>query len=178
MDRDQLRSAQAPLKERYRAEPDAALTPVHASGIIADPLTVDVDTPAGAVRAALHPATGGDASAGACSGDLLLQALVACAGVTLSAVATSAGIDLGRVSIRAESTFDARGTLGVDRTVEVGVAPIRLVIDIDAELDDATLTRLATSTERYCVVAQSLRHPPTIELRRAPALAAAQAPTR
>ncbi|GAA3631498.1 OsmC family protein [Microbacterium awajiense] len=178
MDRDRLRSAQAPLKERYRAEPDAALTPVHAAGVIAEPLTVDVETPAGVVRAALHPATGGDASAGACSGDLLLQALVACAGVTVSAVATSAGIDLGRVRIHAESTFDARGTLGVDRGVDVGIAPVTLVVEVAAELDDPTLARLAAATERYCVVAQSLRHPPVIELRRAHALAAAQAPTR
>jgi uncharacterized OsmC-like protein len=100
---------------------------------------------------------------------MLLQALVACAGVTLRSVATAMGLSLRSVSITAESHFDARGTLGLDRTVEVGVAPITVTATLDADLDDAALTRLATSTERYCVVGQSLRHPPTIVVRLSPA---------
>ena len=160
-----LRAAQAPLKDAYRADPAAAWTPLRADGDFRDDgITCTVSTFAGPARAGLHAATGGSGG-DACSGDMLLQALLACAGVTLRSVATAMGLDLGAVQITAESHFDARGTLGLDRTVEVGVAPIRLTATVGTDLDEATMTRLATSTERYCVVGQSLKHPPTIVLR-------------
>ena len=162
MDRDTLRAAQAPLRQRYTDDPTSAWTPLHAAGDYRDAgITCTVDTVAGPVRAGLHVATGGDGE-DACSGDMLLQALVACAGVTLRSVATSMGLELGNVRISAESHFDARGTLGLDRTVDVGVAPITLTARVEAHLDEATSVRLATSTERYCVVGQSLKHPPVI----------------
>ena len=137
MNRDELRAAQEPLKARYREDPGAAL----------------------------HPAAGGDGS-DACSGDMLMEALVACAGVTLHAVSVAFGVDLREVEVRAEATFDARGTLGVDRTAPVGVLGPRVVAEVTTDADDTTLQRLATATERYCVVGQSLRQPPTIEVRR------------
>jgi uncharacterized OsmC-like protein len=165
VNRDELRAAQEPLKARYREDPGAALHPVSASAVFGEPVTVEVRTAAGAVRAGLHPATGGDGS-DACSGDMLMEALVACAGVTLHAVSVAFGVDLGEVEVRAAATFDARGTLGVDRTAPVGVLGPRLVAEVTTDADDATLQRLATATERYCVVGQSLREPPTIEVRR------------
>lgn len=168
MDRQTLRALQAPLRERYLADPATAVTPLHAEGAFrTDGMTCTVTTSAGPVCAGLHPATGGS-GAYACSGDMLLEALLACAGVTLRSVATAMGLDLGTVDLVAESTFDARGTLGVDRSVDVGVAPITLTVTVDADpdVDDKTLERLATSTERYCVVGQSLRHPPTVVVRR------------
>jgi len=165
VNRDELRAAQEPLKARYREDPGAALHPVSASAVCGEPVTVEVRTAAGAVRAGLHPATGGDGS-DACSGDMLMEALVACAGVTLHAVSVAFGVDLGEVEVRAAATFDARGTLGVDRTAPVGVLGPRLVAEVTTDADDATLQRLATATERYCVVGQSLREPPTIEVRR------------
>lgn len=165
MDRATLRAAQAPLRERYTADPASALAPLKAAGDHRDAgITCTVDTFAGPVRAGLHTATGGT-GADACSGDMLLQALVACAGVTLRSVATAMGLELGAVTIVAESWFDARGTLGIDRTVEVGVGPITVTVAVDAELDDAARQRLAASTERYCVVGQSLRQPPSIVVR-------------
>ncbi len=165
MNRDALRAAQAPLKDRYKADPAAALTPLMARGDYRDdPVSCTVSTFAGPVRAGLHAATGGTGE-DACSGDMLLQALVACAGVTLRSVATAMGLDLGAVEITADSHFDARGTLGLDRSVDVGVAPVTVTVTIETELDDLTLTRLANSTERYCVVGQSLKHPPTIVVR-------------
>ncbi len=166
MDRDALRAAQAPLKDRYQADPSAAWTPLHAEGDYRDDgITCTVDTSGGPVRAGLHTATGGTGE-DACSGDMLLQALTACAGVTLRSVATAMGLHVGNVHVTAESHFDARGTLGLDRTIDVGVAPITVTATVDADLDETTMTRLATSTERYCVVGQSLRHPPTIVVRR------------
>ena len=166
MDRDALRAAQAPLKDRYAGDPSAAWTPLHAEGDYRDDgITCTVDTSAGPVRAGLHAATGGTGE-DACSGDMLLQALIACAGVTLRSVATAMALHLGNVQVTAESHFDARGTLGLDRTIDVGVGPITVTATVDVDLDEATMTRLATSTERYCVVGQSLRHPPTIVVRR------------
>ena len=138
---------------------------VSASAVFGEPVTVEVPTAAGAVRAGLHPAAGGDGS-DACSGDMLMEALVACAGVTLHAVSVAFGVDLREVSLRAEATFDARGTLGVDRTAPVGVLGPSVVAEVSTDADDATLARLAAATERYCVVGQSLRQPPTIEVRR------------
>ena len=165
MDRDALRAAQSSLKDLYQADPSAAWTPLTATGDYRDdPITCTVSTSAGPVRAGLHTATGGSGE-DACSGDMLLQALVACAGVTLRSVATAMQLDMGVVAITAHSHFDARGTLGLDRTVDVGVGPITLTATVEADPDEATLTRLATSTERYCVVGQSLKHPPTIVVR-------------
>ena len=165
MDRDALRVAQAPVRERYKADPSSAITAIRADGDYRDDgMTCTVDTFAGPIRAGLHLATGGDGT-DACSADLLLQALVACAGVTMRSVATSMGLDLGRVEIVAEGAFDARGTLGMDRAVDVGVAPITVTATVDAELDEVVASRLAASTERYCVVGQSLKHPPTIVVR-------------
>ena len=163
---EELRGLQAPLKERYRSDPPSAVTPLRAAGAFADPgVTCTVVTRAGRVRAGLHPATGGDGS-DACSGDMLLEALVACAGVTCRSVATAMSVPIRAASVTAESTFDARGTLGLDRTVDVGVTPIRLTIEVDSDADDATLAKLGQLTERYCVVGRSLRHPPEIVVRR------------
>jgi uncharacterized OsmC-like protein len=162
MDRAELRALQAPVREKYQADPSSALTPVRGEGDWRDDgITATVATWAGPVRAGLHPATGGDGS-DACSGDMLMQALVGCAGVTMRSVATAMGLDLGDVAVVAESSFDARGTLGVDRTVDVGIGPVTLTATVDADLDDTTRERLATSTERYCVVGQSLKQVPRV----------------
>ncbi|MGN6130521.1 MAG: OsmC family protein [Nocardioidaceae bacterium] len=166
MDAAGLRALQTPLKDRYREDPGAARTPVHATGSFADPgLTCTVDTWAGPVRAGLHPATGGDGS-DACSGDMLLQALLACAGVTLRSVATAMGLELRAVRLRADAVFDARGTLGTDRQVPVGLQDVVVTVEADTDADDAALERLARSTERYCVVGQSLREPARFVVRR------------
>ncbi|QLY30069.1 OsmC family protein [Nocardia huaxiensis] len=166
MDATELRAAQAPLKEQYRHHPESARTPLRATGRIASPgLTFDVDQFAGVSRAGLHRATGGDGS-DACSGDMLLEALLACAGVTLHSVATAFGIHLRSVDGIAEGFFDARGTLGVDRAAPIGVQDLVLTFTVDTDADDATLSKLATATDRYCVVGQSLATPPTIRIRR------------
>ncbi len=166
MDRTGLRALQAPLRERYAADPSAAMTPLHSSGDWRDDgITATVDGWAGPVRAGLHRATGGDGE-DACSGDLLLDALLACAGVTMRSVATAMGLDVRSARLTATSTFDARGTLGLDRDVPVGVGPIEVVAELDCDADDAALERLAISTERYCVVGRSLADPPTITVRR------------
>ncbi len=167
MDRTELRTLQAPLRERYADDPAAATTPLHASGDWRDHgITTTVDGWAGPVRAGLHPATGGT-GADACSGDLLVEALLACAGVTMRSVATAMGLDVRSARLTARSSFDARGTLGIDRTVPVGVGPIEVVAELDCDADDAAFARLATSTERYCVVGQSLATSPTVSVRRA-----------
>ncbi len=166
MDSTTLRALQAPLKERYRDEPGSARTALSASGGFTDPgVTCTVAGFAGPVRAGLHAATGGDGT-DACSGDMLLEALVACAGVTLRSVATAMDLDLGEVSLRADAVFDARGTLGTDRGVPVGIQDAVVVAEISGEVDDVRLDRLARTTERYCVVGQSLREPARIEIRR------------
>ena len=166
MDGTALRELQAPLKARYRDEPTSALTPLAATGAFNDPgLTCTVDGWAGPVRAGLHPATGGDGS-DACSGDMLLQAVLACAGVTLRSVATALGIDIRSARLRATGQFDARGTLGVSRDVPVGVHNIQLLAELDTDADDQALARLAAMTERYCVVAQSLAEPPSLRIER------------
>jgi len=166
MDARQLRELQAPLKERYRSEPGSATTPVTARATWVEPgVTCTVNGFAGPIRAGLHPATGGDGS-DACSGDLLLQALLACLGVTLRSVCTAMSVDLAEVALTASATFDARGTLGVDRSVPVGIS--RVVVEV-AALTDATddvIQRLLTTTERYCVVGQSLANPPQLTFRR------------
>ena len=164
MDGTALRALQAPLKARYRDEPTSALTPLHATGTLEDPgVTCTVDGWAGPVRAGLHPATGGEGS-DACSGDMLLQAVLACAGVTMRSVATALGIEVRSARLQAKGHFDARGTLGVSPDVPVGVHDIELIAELDTDADDQVLARLAALTERYCVVAQSLAEPPSLKI--------------
>jgi len=166
MDGTTLRQLQAPLKARYRDEPTSALTPLQATGAFDDPgITCTVDSWAGPVRAGLHPATGGDGG-DACSGDMLLQAVLACAGVTMRSVATALGIDIRSATLHANGQFDARGTLGISRDTPVGVGAIQLIAELDTDADDVVLARLAALTERYCVVAQSLAEPPSLRIRR------------
>jgi uncharacterized OsmC-like protein len=167
MDTSALRAIQAPLREQYRSDPDSARTLLGAQADFRDPgVTCTVEGWAGAARAGLHRATGGDGT-DACSGDMLLEALLACAGVTLRSVATAMGLTVRAASLVAEGTFDARGTLGLDREVPVGVQDVVVTADIDSDADDAALERLARSTERYCVVGQSLRRPARFVVRRA-----------
>ena len=166
MDAVTLRARQAPLKQRYREDPASAIASVSAAGRLDGPgFNVRVDTWAGPAVAGLHPGTGGDGSE-ACSGDMLLEALVACAGVTLRSVAHAMGVAIRSATFRAEATFDARGTLAVSRDVPVALTSIRFVADLDTDADDAALRRLAELTERYCVVSQTLREPVGFELRR------------
>jgi len=158
MDAQQLRAIQTPLKERYRAEPAAALVTLHARGKLGEENpTCSVETGRALVEAGLHPATGGDGRA-ACSGDLLLEALVACAGVTLKAVATSLALPLDGGTVSAEGDLDFRGTLGVAKDVPVGFQAIRLRFDLDTDASAEQLDSLLRLTERYCVVYQTLQH--------------------
>ena len=167
MTAEEIRSAQAPLRDAYRAGPEAARTALHATATLDGPgVTVDVPGWAGTARAGLHPATGGDGS-DACSGDMLLQALVACAGVTLRSVALAQGVEWRSARAEAAGVFDARGTLGMSREVPVGLFDITVTFELDTDADDRALQRLAQSAERYCVVGQSLTPPPTIVVRRA-----------
>lgn len=162
MDATELRTRQAPLKDRYRAEPDAAYTASLAVGDFSEPgVTATVQSWAGPIRAGLHRATGG-VGEDACSADLLLQALLACAGVTARSVATAMGLTVRSASLRAEGAFDARGTLGVDRSVPVGMLDVVVTIALDTDATDGDLERLGRATERYCVVGQSLATPPRI----------------
>ncbi len=164
MDTTELRALQAPLKDQYRAEPDSALVTLTANGRLGDEsVTCSVETGRALVEAGLHPATGGDGLS-ACSGDLLLQALVACAGVTMRAVATSLGIELRGGTVSAEGDLDFRGTLGVDRDAPVGFRSIRLAFEVETDADEAIVAKLLELTERYCVVYQTLREPPPIEV--------------
>ena len=168
MDATELRARQAPLKDLYRHDPASARIPVGARGDYGDPgITCTVEGWAGAVRAGLHPAAGGEAP-DACSGDMLLEALLACAGVTLRSVATALGVDLGEVRLRVDGCFDVRGTLGVDRSVPVGVQDVVITVEVQTDAEEAALERLASLTERYCVVGQSLRVPPVFAFRRIP----------
>jgi uncharacterized OsmC-like protein len=155
VNRDQLRESQTPLKERYRAEPDSALVTLSASGLLGEGASCSVQTGRALAEAGLHPAAGGDGSQ-LCSGDMLLEALVACAGVTLGAIATSQGIELRDGRLRAEGDLDFRGTLGVERDVPAGFQAIRLIVELDTDADPAQLERLQQLTERYCVVYQTL----------------------
>lgn len=157
MDTEALRALQAPLKARYREDPQAARVTLRASGELGcEALSCRVDTGRALVEAGLHPATGGSGAL-ACSGDMLLQALVACAGVTLGAVATALGIQIRGGRVSAEGDLDFRGTLGVDREAPVGFAAIRLHFDLDTPAPAEQLARLMHLTERYCVVYQTLR---------------------
>jgi uncharacterized OsmC-like protein len=156
-----LKSLQAPLKARYREEPAAALITLHADGAIGEGVTCSVETGRALVKAGLHPSTGGS-SANVCSGDMLLQALVACAGVTLGAVATSLGLAVRDAKVRAEGDLDVRGTLGVSKEAPVGFREIRLAFDIDGDLTDDQRATLIRLTERYCVVLQTIRSAPPV----------------
>jgi uncharacterized OsmC-like protein len=163
MNADELRALQAPLKERYRETPESARVRLHAQGRIGEGISCRVDTGKALAVAGLHPASGGDGMA-ACSGDMLLEALVACAGVTLRAVATALGIELRDAELTAEGELDFRGTLGVAKEVPVGLQNIRLSITLDTDADDEQLATLLRLTERYCVVYQTLAQPPSLEI--------------
>jgi uncharacterized OsmC-like protein len=173
MDRDALRALQAPLKESYKTDPDKALITLKASGRLGEGVTCSVETGRAIAEAGLHPATGGDGTQ-LCSGDMLLEALVACAGVTLGAVSTSLGIPINDGRIKAEGDLDFRGTLGVDREAPVGFRDIRLSFELDTDADDEQLATLLKLTERYCVVLQTLARGPQLDvtLERATATAA------
>lgn len=162
MKSDELRAIQAPLKDKYREAPEAALITLKAQGQIGEGITCKIETGKAMVEAGLHEATGGTGLT-VCSGDLLLEALVACAGVTLNAVATAIGVELRNGSVRAEGDLDFRGTLGVSKDVPVGFKSIRLFFDIDSNATEEQLNSLKKLTERYCVVFQTLKQSPTLE---------------
>jgi len=159
MDSEALRARQAPIKSQYREDPDSALFTLKAEGQLGEGLTCKVETGKGLVEAGLHPATGGD-DLSACSGDMLLEALVACAGVTLRAVASALAIPVRGGTVRAEGDLDFRGTLAISKDVPVGFRSIRLAFEIDADATEEQLASLLKLTERYCVIYQSLRTPP------------------
>ena len=163
MNADELRSLQAPLKAQYGARPETASVTLRADGQVGDDITCKIETGKARVEAGLHPATGGDEK-NACSADMLLEALVGCAGVTLSAVATALGIPLRNATIRAEGDLDFRGTLGVSKDVPVGFKQIRLNFDLDTDASEEQLATLLRLTERYCVVYQTLSHPAEISV--------------
>lgn len=165
MNAEDLRSIQAPLKERYRDAPQAALITLRAEGRISEGVSCKIETGKALVTAGLHPATGGTGQA-ACSGDMLLEALVACAGVTLNAVATALGIELRDATLRAEGDLDFRGTLGVSKEARVGFQDIRLQFALDTDATEEQLATLLRLTERYCVVYQTLAHPPAMAISR------------
>jgi uncharacterized OsmC-like protein len=160
---DELRSLQAPLKAQYRERPETALVTLRAKGRIGGNITCKIETGKARVEAGLHPATGGDGLS-ACSADMLLEALVGCAGVTLRAVATALGIPLRDATIRAEGDLDFRGTLGVSKDVPVGFRQIRLHFDLETDASEEQLATLLRLTERYCVVYQTLTHPAKIDV--------------
>lgn len=161
MDRDSLRKIQAPLKEKYREDPLSATLTLHADGALDDVgVSCSVRTGRDLVEAGLHPATGGDGTF-ACSGDMLLQALVACAGVTLRSVATNRGLQVGG-TVHAEGDLDFRGTLGVDQSAPVGFQSIRLYFALQSDATDEALDELVATTEKYCVVLQTLVSPPEV----------------
>ena len=161
MTADELRSLQAPLKAQYRERPETALVTLRAEGRVGENMTCKIETGKARVAAGLHPATGGDGQS-ACSADMLLEALVGCAGVTLSAVATALGIPLRNATIRAEGDLDFRGTLGVSKDMPVGFKQIRLQFDLDTDASEEQRANLIRLTERYCVVYQTLNQPPNI----------------
>lgn len=166
MDAAALRALQAPLKDRYREDPAAAQTPVHAAGRIASGIAFDVDQFPGSTRAGLHAATGGDGT-DACSGDMLMEALLGCAGVTLRSVATAMGLELRSATGTASGSFDARGTLGIDREAPVGITDVVVRFELDTDAEDVALERLGVAVERYCVVGRTLAVSPRIEVVRA-----------
>ena len=165
MNAQELKSLQAPLKERYRESPEAALITLRAKGRLGEGITCNVETGRALVAAGLHPATGGTGQS-ACSGDMLLEALVACAGVTLGAVASALGIELRDASLQAEGDLDFRGTLGVSKETPVGFRNIRLQFVLDTDASEEQLNTLMRLTERYCVVYQTLAQPPVLAVTR------------
>jgi uncharacterized OsmC-like protein len=165
MNAEELKALQTPLKEHYRSDPAAAMVTLRAEGRAGEGIACTVATGRALVEAGLHPATGGDGSQ-ACSGDMLLEALVACAGVTLRAVSTAIGVDLRDATVKAEGDLDFRGTLGVARDVPVGFQRIRLVFELTTNASEEQIATLIRLTERYCVVYQTLRQPPEITVSR------------
>ena len=166
MKSEELRALQAPLKNTYRETPEAAVITLSAAGTLdGEGIACSVQTGKALVEAGLHPASGGDGTQ-ACSGDMLLEALVACAGVTLRAVATALGIEVRGGRVSAEGDLDFRGTLGVDKEAPVGFRDIRLAFDLDTDADADSLATLFKLTERYCVIYQTLRNPPPVTLDR------------
>ena len=164
MNAEELKALQAPIKDRYRQEPAAALVTLRAQGRIGEGIACRVDTGKALVEAGLHPATGGS-GAQACSGDMLLEALVACAGVTLKAVSTALQIDLRDATVTAEGDLDFRGTLGVAKDAPVGFAQIRLSFEVDTDAPQDKLDQLLKLTERYCVVYQTIKSGPPVEVK-------------
>src|SRR5690242_11850366 len=165
MNAQELKTLQAPIKDRYKREPGAALITLRAQGRLGEGIACRVDTGRALVEAGLHPATGGSGSQ-ACSGDMLLEALVACAGVTMNAVATALGIELRDARLRAEGDLDFRGTLGVSKEAPVGFEDIRLRVTLDTDAPQEQIDTLLRLTERYCVVYQTLARPPKMSLAR------------
>jgi len=163
MNAEELRALQRPLKEKYRTEPGTAVVTLKAEGRIGEGIACKVQTGKALIEAGLHPATGGDGMQ-ACSGDMVLEALVACAGVTLAAVATAIGVQLRDAVVRAEGDLDFRGTLGVTPDVPVGFQRIRLLFDLDTDASQELQNKLIALTERYCVVYQTLRKPPEMQV--------------
>src|ERR1051325_4359665 len=163
MNAQDLKALQAPIKDRYRNEPQAALVTLRARGRIGEGIACRVDTARALVEAGLHPATGGSGLQ-ACSGDMLLEALVACAGVTLKAVATALGIALRDATVHAEGDLDFRGTLGVAKDAPVGFRDIRLRFELDTDAAPEQKKKLIELTERYCVVLQTIKRTPPIEV--------------
>jgi uncharacterized OsmC-like protein len=163
MNAQELKALQAPIKERYKVDPGAAVVTLRAEGSLGEGLACRVDTGRALVEAGLHPATGGSGMQ-ACSGDMLLEALVACAGVTLKAVATALGIDLRDGKVKAEGDLDFRGTLGVAKDAPVGFREIRLVFDLESDASEEQKKKLIELTERYCVVLQTIRNAPAVKI--------------
>ncbi len=163
MNADELRSLQAPLKTQYRERPETALVTLRAKGRIGGNITCKIETGKARVEAGLHPATGGDGLS-ACSADMLLEALVGCAGVTLAAVAVALGIELRDATIQAEGDLDFRGTLGVSKDATVGFSQIRLHFELDTDASAEQIATLLRLTERYCVVYQTLNQPAKISV--------------
>ncbi|MBU1211462.1 MAG: OsmC family protein [Alphaproteobacteria bacterium] len=164
MDSDKLKALQAPLKERYRSDPGAAVVTLKAEGRLGEGVSCSLQTHKALIEAGLHPATGGTGIE-ACSGDMLLEALVACAGVTLKAVATALQLPLRAGTVTAEGDLDFRGTLGVDREAPVGFRAVRLRFDLDGDLSEEQMATLAKLTERYCVVYQTISQGVAVETR-------------
>lgn len=161
MEREELRAVQEPLKQQYRQDPEAAVVTLEAQGELGEGVTCSVKTGRALATAGLHPATGGNGLS-LCSGDMLLEALVACAGVTMNAVATSIGVDIRRGLVRAEGDLDFRGTLAVAKDAPVGFRSIRLSFDLDTDADEDELATLLKLTERYCVVFQTIAGAPNL----------------
>lgn len=164
MNSEELKNLQAPLKEKYRDRPDSAVITLKAGGTLGEGISCKVETGKAIVNAGLHPATGGNGLL-ACSGDMLLEALVACAGVTLQAVATAIGVHIKSGTVRAEGDLDFKGTLGLSKEVPVGFTSIRLQFDLDSDASEDQLASLKKLTERYCVVFQTLTKGVGVETR-------------